>query len=185
MNQQQPLTDDNLKRLLDFVSEDERRQLEETAYEFRKTGVITANPAGPKRYRGKIFGTDHCTPLITELGKRVSAQLALDDYEVDPYLGYTVSLIEPGGFIHEHIDRYGSYREGMRHLRCNIMVHRENESYDPVISSLIVPVPERAAWAFMASECRHGTQDIDGRQPRIIFGFGWTVPGSYSLANIR
>jgi hypothetical protein len=65
------------------------------------------------------------------------------------------------------------------------MVHRENESYDPVISSLIVPVPERAAWAFMASECRHGTQDIDGRQPRIIFGFGWTVPGSYSLANIR
>ena len=111
--------------------------------------------------------------------------MGLDDYEVDPYLGYTISLIEPGGFIHEHVDRYGSYHEGMRHLRCNIMVRRENETYDPVISHMVVPIPECAAWGFIASECEHGTQDITGDTSRIIVGFGWTVPGDYTLENFQ
>jgi len=181
MNNQQALTPDNLIRLTGFISEKERSELEETAYKFKETGVITANPAGPNRFRGKFYGTEYCTPLLTELGDRVATRLGLEGYEVDPYLGYTVSMIQPGGFIHEHIDRYGSYNEGMRHLRCNIMVRRENETYDPVISHMIVPVPECSAWAFMASECKHGTQDIAGKDNRIIFGFGWTVPGDYTL----
>ena len=177
----QEISKDNLIRLMDFITEEERAQLEKTAYKFKKNGVMTANPAGPNRYRGKLYDTEHCTSLITKLGNRISKRLGLQKYKVDPYLGYTVSLINPGGFIHEHIDKYGDYLKGMRHLRCNIMVCRENETYDPVISHLVVPVPECSAWAFMASECPHGTQDIAGDRDRIIFGFGWTVPADYSL----
>lgn len=175
------LTSGNLIRLLDLVSKEERSQLESLAFEFRREGVIDANPAGPKRYRGKIYGTEHCTPLITSLGDRIAGRLALTDYPVDPYLGYTVSFIEPGGFINEHVDRYGPYLEGSRQLRCNIMVTHDDDTYDPVISRTLVNVPERAAWAFYASECLHATQEISGPRPRIIFGFGWVIPEDYQL----
>lgn len=178
---QTELTKDNLLRMLDLVTEEERSQLEATAISYRKSGVIDANPAGPKRYRGKIYGTEHCTPLIAGLGDRIAQRLGLTGFPVDPYLGYTVSLIEPGGFINEHVDRYGPYLEGSRQLRCNIMVSRENDTYDPVICNMLVNVPERSAWAFYASECLHATQEISGPRPRIIFGFGWVIPEYYVL----
>jgi hypothetical protein len=181
MNNEQEITKDNFIRFTDFVTEEERSELEKLAYEFKDTGVLVENPAGPNRLVAKVYGTDNCTPLITEMGNRIAKRLELENYDVDSHLGYTISLIQPGGFIHEHVDLYGPYMEGMRHLRCNIMVSRENESGNPIISHLIVPIPERYAWAFMASECKHGTQDIAGTKSRIIYGFGWTVPADYSL----
>lgn len=182
MNKTAPLSAENLMRLTDFVTESERSELEQIAQTFMESGVLMPNPAGPKRFFAKVYGTEHCVPLLSELGNRVAVRLGLEDFKVDGYFGHIVSLIEPGGFIHEHIDRYGVYNEGMKHLRCNIMVCRENGSYDPIISHMIVPIPECSAWAFIASECKHGTQAIAGNGPRIIVGFGWEVPADYSLA---
>lgn len=184
-NIQQTLTKDNLLRILDLVSEEERAQLEDLARFYRASGIIDANPAGPKRYRGKIYGTPHCTPLVTMLGDRIADRLGLTGFPVDPYLGYTVSYIEPGGFINEHIDRYGPYLDEARQLRCNIMVTRDNDTYDPVICNMLVNVPERGAWAFYASECLHATQEINGPRPRIIFGFGWVIPADYVLRDCQ
>ena len=185
MREEKPLSKENLIRVLDFINEDERSELEKLAYSYKESGVLIPNPAGPRRYAAKVYGTQYCTQLITDLGDRISARLGLGNYSVDNYLGYTISLIQPGGFINEHIDYYGIYRNGLKHMRCNIMVRRENESYDPVISRMVVPVPEKAAWAFFASDNKHGTQDISGNGERIIYGFGWAVPLEYSFENYQ
>ena len=185
MGNEQTLTKSNLIRLTDIITKDERQQLEDIAYDFKDREILLSNPAGPNRFFAKIYGTENNTPFIAELGNRIASRLGLQDYDVDPYLGYTISLINPGGFINQHIDKYGKYLDDKRHVRCNIMVCRENETYDPVICSMIVPIPEASAWAFMASESAHGTQDIAGEQARIIFGFGWEVPSDYSFEKFQ
>ena len=119
------------------------------------------------------------------MGDRIAARLGLQDYGVDPNLGYIISMINPGGFIHEHVDKYGNYLKGMYHLRCNIMICRENKSYDPIISRKTVPVSEGSAWAFIASENSHGTTKIAGDRARIIYGFGWEVPTDYSFEKFQ
>lgn len=182
MSQSEPISHDSLIGLLDFITPEERDELEKTAYDYLDSGVLVPNPAGPNRLFAMLYGSRHCTPLINSLGDRIAERLGLSDFDVDPFLGYVISMIRNGGAVHPHFDKYNSRLEGMRHLRCNVMVSRLNETYDPVISDMIVPVPERSAWAFMASECRHGTQTILGESPRIIFGFGWVVPGDYSLS---
>ena len=185
MGNNQTLTKSNLIRLTDFITKDERQQLEDIAYDLKDKGVLASNPAGPNRFFAKVYGTEHITPFITELGDRIAARFGLQSCEVDPYLGYTISMINPAGFINEHIDKYGDYMNDKRHLRCNVMVCRENETYDPVICHMIVPVPETSAWAFMASESAHGTQEIAGDRARIIFGFGWEVPSDYSFEKFQ
>ena len=42
-----------------------------------------------------------------------------------------------------------------------------------VMSLRTVPVQEGDAWAFFASHELHATAQIQGSQPRIVFGFGW------------
>ena len=71
----QQLTKDNLIRLLDFVTEDERKQLESLVLQYKAEDVLVSNPAGPRRFNKKVYGTEYCTSLLTELGNRVSKRL--------------------------------------------------------------------------------------------------------------
>jgi hypothetical protein len=169
-----------------IVSADERGQLQTIAEDYLATGVLQPNPAGPKRYRVKMYGTEHCTPFITSLAERIKTRLGLNEYEVDEHLGWVISLIQPGGFLHTHIDDFSHYdRNSVRHLRCNIMVARENDSYDPFVENMIMKIPECCMWAFFASESVHGTQLVTGSTDRIVYQFGFAVPSDYVLSDIN
>ncbi|WP_339673428.1 hypothetical protein [Dasania marina] len=165
-----------------FISAAEQDELRGIALAYWQQGVLESNAKGPHRYRAKIWGTEHCTPFIKQLGGRIIEFFGLQGCPVDPQLGWIISLIEKGGQVHPHYDKYPYHDEhNAKHLRCNIMVDKENASGNPVIEGEIVDVPERAVWGFFPSEAQHATQLVDVERPRIVFQFGFVVPNDYQL----
>jgi hypothetical protein len=171
-----------IAKIENFVSVKEQGQMREVALRLQGDGVLQANPRGPGRFRAKIWDTDHCTPFIHSIGSRVIDHFGLADCRVDPQLGWIISLLEPGASIHPHVDKYPYHEQsGTKHLRCNIMVSRDNDSGNPVLAGNIIDVPERTLWAFFPSEVVHYTQLIQTTKPRIAYQFGFMVPEAYSL----
>lgn len=166
----------------DFISIDEQAELQSIALDYYKKGILQSNPRGPHRFRAKIWGTKYCTDFIQQIGSMIVDSFELQKCPVDPQLGWIVSLIESGGQIHPHRDKYPYHDlHNAKHLRCNIMVSKENSSGNPVIDDQIIDIPERAIWGFFPSEALHATQVIDMNEPRIVFQFGFMVPNSYRL----
>lgn len=166
----------------DFISVEEQDELRGIALDYFKQGVLEGNPRGPHRYRARIWNTVYCTPFISQLGARISDAFQLRGYPVDPQLGWIISLIENGGQIHPHIDKYEYHvKNNAKHLRCNIMVSKENDSANPVIDGKVIDVAERSLWVFFPSEVVHSTQLLDVVEPRIVFQFGFVVPKDYQL----
>ncbi|MEM8499396.1 MAG: hypothetical protein AAF542_15335 [Pseudomonadota bacterium] len=82
----------------EFITATERTELVATAMDYLERGVLERNTAGVKRYRKRVFNTQYCTPLISALGKRIAEYISIEDCPVDPYLGWIISVIQPGGF---------------------------------------------------------------------------------------
>ncbi len=172
--------------LRNFVSPAEQAHLRDAACNYHLRGLLQANTSGPHRYRLKIHQSEYCDDMMQALGQRVAGTLGFDGARVDPYLGWIISLIEPGGFIKPHIDRHEHYQQSDdRHLRCNVLVQGDDESAYPIIANRRYRVRERGLWAFFASEHPHGTQVIEGTQPRIVYQFGFTVPATFTLAGAQ
>ncbi len=168
----------------DFISEFEQYQLRRKAEDYRRDGVLEPNEAGSHRFFRKIDGTEYCDASMTAIARRVIKTFGLEGFEIDPYLGWIISFLEPGGFIHPHLDRQPLYVEtDKKHLRCNVMVSNGGTLASPMIEGRGYRVDERALWGFFASESRHGTLQNVGSGPRIVYQFGFTVPGDYRLTN--
>jgi hypothetical protein len=166
----------------EFISVDEQNKLRSIALDYYKQGILESNPRGPHRYRAKISNTSFCTPFINQLGERIRDLFQLGNFPVDPHLGWIISLIEKGGQIHPHIDKYEYHiKNNAKHLRCNILVTRENDTANPVIDGKVLDVNERCLWGFFPSEVVHSTQLLDVVEPRIVFQFGFLVPKDYQL----
>lgn len=119
---------------------------------------------------------------MRSIGERIVTALGIQGCPVDPYLGWIISYIEPGGFIKPHIDAHRHYQKTAdKHLRCNLLIQGGDDSAYPIIDGMPIKVRGRGLWAFFASEYRHGTQVIQGDLPRIVYKYGFTVPGSYAI----
>lgn len=165
-----------------FIDEEERAALRSTALDYLNDGILESSQAGPNRFRKKIFNTQYCSPLISDLGRRITVYLELENCPVDPYLGWIVSVIKPGGFIQPHRDAHAHYQTSDdRHLRCNILVQGSHESCRPRIGTLKLEAKEGDLWAFYASDHIHGTDVIHGEVERIVYQFGFVVPPNYPL----
>lgn len=166
----------------EFLTTEEHDYLLALAGSYKTQGVLEANPSGPRRFRKKVYDTPYCTSEIECLGKRISEEFGFAGAKVDPYLGWIISYIEPGGFIKPHIDRHQRYHETPdQHLRCNVLVQGTGEDCHPIIGDRRYAVEERGLWAFFASNHVHGTAVIQGPKPRIVYQFGFAVPGDYRL----
>lgn len=166
-----------------IISEEERLCLLKSAERQRADGLLLANPAGPHRFFRKLDATGGADALIEDLTRRLEqAMSGLCGRPRDNTLGRVCSWIEPGGFIHEHRDRYTSPsgREGFAHLRANIVVQMDRCGV-PLIAGKPLPVEPRDAWAFLASHELHSTDPIRAPKARIVYGFGWSVPDSFGL----
>lgn len=169
-----------------FVTQGERDELKNIAEAYFKEGILEPNPGGPKRFRVKMNGNkhEHCTPFISLIADRIISRFNLNGCPVDEYLGWVISLIQPGGCLPPHIDSFDHYgRDTRRHLRCNIMVSRENDTYNPIIEANAIAVPECSLWSFFASESKHGTQPVVGDSDRIVYQFGFSVPSDFVLSD--
>ena len=150
-------------------------------------GELLPNPCGPNRYFIKESNAPaiFADPLLQLLTARCVRCLRLEGRPADRALGRVVSLIQPGGFIHRHTDAYHEgvpgHAVGHHHLRCNIVVRCAHLSGRPVIEGSALEVHECDLWAFFASKCLHETLPLQGDAPRIVYGFGWTVPLAHAL----
>merc|ERR1712190_625711 len=158
-------------------------ELRSFALEQKASGLLSPNKAGKGRFFRRLDAIfdDACTPLIEALTVRLERCVpGLCGKPRDVALGRVCSYIEPGGFVHEHDDAYPENCDftGLGHLRANIVVQMEPSSV-PMIARRLVPVKERDAWVFLASHHPHGTATVPGTEPRIVFGFGWTVPPDF------
>jgi hypothetical protein len=172
--------------LKEFISPIEQSELRKTAELYRKTGVLEPIQAGPFRFSRSINGTEYCNALITSIGERVIKSFGLGAFQIDPYLGWLVSYIEPGGFIHPHFDRQPLYMEtDKQHLRCNVMVSNGGSPADPVIDGRPFRVEERSLWAFFPSHLEHRTHPNGGPGPRIVYQFGFAAPGHYRMPTFK
>ena len=170
-----------------FVDEAERAALLRKALTHMQRGELMPNRSGPYRYFAKVDDEParYADALLERLTRRCERCLRLAGVRTDCVLGRTISLILPGGFIHPHTDKYHEgapgHRVGMEHCRCNIMVRLAHPSGRPIIEATPLPVEEGDLWAFHASKSVHETQTLQGSEPRIIFGFGWSVAPSHAL----
>lgn len=163
-----------------IISEEERLNLLESAVRQKRQGLLLPNPAGPHRFFRRLDATGGVNSFLEELTQRLEDAVAgLKGRQLDPTLGRVCSWIEPGGFIHEHRDRYHDQTDGLAHLRANIVVQME-PSGRPIIAGKSVPVNQRDAWIFFASRELHSTEAICSPQPRIVYGFGWSVPANFT-----
>jgi hypothetical protein len=172
----------NARIIDEFLTSEEQAHFLALANQYRADGVLEANPSGPLRLRAKVYGTEYCDAEMTRVGARIIETFGLAGFPVDRYLGWIISFIEPGGFIKPHIDRQPHYQETSdKHLRCNVLVQGPDASAYPLVGAQRLKVSERGLWAFFASEHPHGTQVLQGDQPRIVYQFGFCVPSTYSL----
>ena len=170
-----------------FVTEAECAALLEKALRHMNRRELHPNPCGPGRFFAKADDDPRCyvDALLEMLTRRCERCLRLSGVATDLVLGRTISLILPGGFIHKHTDAYQpgqpGHRPGYEHLRCNIVVALKHPSGRPVIEGSPLDVGEGDLWAFFASNCMHETAPLQGGEPRIVFGFGWSVPPDHTL----
>jgi len=170
-----------------FVSSDERAQLLSKAYRHMQRRQLHPNPCGPNRFFAKADDEPavYVDSLLERLTRRCERCLRTDVTPSDCVLGRTISLILPGGFIHQHTDAYQpgqpGHRPELEHMRCNIVVQCANPSGRPVIDGHALPVEECDLWVFFASKSPHQTLPLQGADPRIVFGFGWSVPPEFQL----
>lgn len=174
----------NARIIDEFITIEQQAHFVALANQYRADGVLEANASGPLRFRKKVYDTEYCDAEMQKLAAKVVAAFALDGFPVDPYLGWIISYIEPGGFIKPHIDRQPHYQQTSdQHLRCNVLIQGRDESAYPLVGAQRLKVGERGLWAFFASEHAHGTEVLKGDQPRIVYQFGFCVPAGYSLDN--
>ncbi len=174
----------DVRTIPNFVTATEREHFEKKAHEYREAGLLEANKAGGNRWAKTVNGTDMFDDVMNKVADRIIDAFDLQGMEIDPYLGYVISFIEPGGFIHPHTDRYGLYKDGkIKHLRCNVMVCKNSEMANPIISQRPFRVEERGLWAFFPSDHMHGTKTMANDKPRIVYQFGYAVPARYRIAD--
>ena len=176
-----------------FISKEERDLLLKKANRHFRDGVYKTNPAGPNRFVTRLDSPPQLDDLVERLTNRIVDTFALQDCPQEPVLNKLISRIEPGGYIHSHMDKFSALQKWAQsqgksiqipkeseNFRCNIMVQMANESAYPVIDGEIVEVDECDAWGFLPSLTIHGTQLITG-SARIIYGFGFIVPKDFNL----
>ena len=170
-----------------FVSEHERAALLQKALAHMQRGELDPNPCGPGRYFAKADEAPdvYVDAMLASLTRRCERCLRLSGMRRDGVLGRTISLIQPGGFIHRHNDAYHEgmpgHTPGFHHFRCNIVVSLAHQSGWPVIEDEPLRVAECDLWGFFASRSMHQTDRLCGDKPRIVFGFGWAVPPDHRL----
>ncbi|KAL1520521.1 hypothetical protein AB1Y20_022098 [Prymnesium parvum] len=170
-----------------FLTPEERRQLLAKALRHFQRGELLPNPSGPARYFAKVDEDPRVydDALLQRLTRRCEQCLRLERVAHDCVLGRTISLIAPGGYIHRHTDAYREglpgHRLGLEHCRCNVVVRMPHPSGRPIIEGEALDVEEGDLWVFMASRSAHETQPLQAQDPRIVFGFGWSVPPSHKF----
>jgi hypothetical protein len=135
------------------------------------------NKVGPYRRWCKLDTTDHFTNLHHHYLLKISKKLNLTTIKIDSVSGILYSVIQPGGFIHEHKDSNPPYNTGkFINYRFNLMLDRDSDSsYNPIVDTFEYTIGINDAWSFAASEYLHKTNIINGNSRRVVLQYGFLL----------
>jgi len=155
-----------------FVTEDERQGLREWAMHHFNSGNLTPNRLGNHRFYGK-FADLHTIALHDVLRERIQALYPAGS--LIPNGTDYVSCIEPGGFVHEHID---TLKDGdqFNFLRANVFVQLPDYGGMPVVEGKAYTIGNGDLLMFTANEHKHKSEMVGGKNLRIICSFGFKRP---------
>jgi len=149
-------------------------------------GELQPNPHGPSRFFAKVDEA-LADPLLDELTERCERILRLGGVATDLVIGHIVSLIQLGGVINRHSDAchpsQAGYRAGYEHLRANIVMRLRCPAGRPVIEGEPLDAEEGDLWVFFVSRSLHETSTIQGTEPRVVYGWGWSVLAEHALVS--
>ncbi len=158
-----------------FLADNKRIALRDHAMRLYKNGLMENNYT-QYRYILPIYNTPHANAIVKSVEAPIRGRLRAFDVQPDPLLGWVISLIKPGGRIHMHRDNCDHYSEsGRQHLRCNVVVSKNPDSGNPIVEDQTYVLREGDLWAFFAHSNVHGCEVVDGKKPRIIYQFGYSV----------
>jgi len=161
-----------------FIDENLHGHLKNYAYSLYDKKLFTKNLLGPNRFYFMVDkNPDYFSDEIKNLFYKIADFIKIDKPVLDPTLGIIISIIKPGGFIHDHTDAYTHPKLRNNHnVRFNIMIERDTDiSYNPVIEDKNIDVNIMDAWCFSASHMRHRTNKITGDKDRLVYQFGFCV----------
>jgi len=158
-----------------FVDDSDRQDFLNHINDIRDKFV--KNPVGPFRQSYRLDSTEDFTNLHHQYFLRIAKLLNLKEIRIDPFLGILYSIINPGGYIHLHIDKYPPYHTGeFINYRFNLMLNRDDDnSYNPIIKDTTYDVGIKDAWSFPASLLEHKTDIVVGNADRIVLQFGFQL----------
>ena len=159
-----------------FIAPSEQDVLREWAE--RMQPYLRPNRRGPMRAFRQVQDLPHIPDAYTETRRRVQGALGVNDEDCDPEVGWILSRIGNGGFVHPHRD---PVPDGFRHLRCNLFIQTPLGGGVPVIDSVPQPFEERMLLCFFASERRHWSTPVEGDRARIMCSFGYLVSQDFCL----
>ena len=163
-----------------FIDEIDRLQLKEYAIDLLNSNELKTNHStfGDYRKFKSFYSVEELNAIHKKLYYKICNFLHLENEMIDPKLGMIISVIKPGGYIHNHIDRYPNSPEfsNKRNFRFNVMIERgEDQSYNPIIDQRTISVNKCDAWCFVASKYEHETSVISGPEKRIVYQFGFMI----------
>lgn len=127
--------------------------------------IFGANPID-NRTGGPVEGV--VPPEVYRIKERIMDKFNLRHYDVQKtFMNYFLPGANLG--MHRHYPP-----EGMADLRTNVMIQKP-EGAEPIAAGRVFNVQAGDLWVFNAN-LNHWTNTIRGSEPRIVLGFGWTVP---------
>ncbi len=173
-----------MRILASFITEEERGLALAFVNQLRDGERLEVNSISPHRYCFEFSDELPLVPVLRTLGDRIRSVVG-ESHPKDSLLGWLVSYIEPGGEIHPHLDNQGIYqtRGDVKHLRCNIVLQKDESSGHVIVEGQMFAPQEADLWMFLASDQRHGSTVVRGK-PRIVLQYGFAVPSGFKFDGV-
>jgi hypothetical protein len=163
-----------------ILSLGEKRVLLDWAEEQLSRGNLQGNPASPQRFYATYDKLDLIPREYWLVRDRAIAALQIDQYVEEPTFKCFLGCNLAGGFVHPHIDKAPP---GKWHIRCNLMLSKPLEGGVPIIENKLIELQEGDLWAFIPSQLRHWSSQVEGERKRFICSYGFLVNRGGSWLN--
>lgn len=154
----------------DFISDNERNELEEWAYSIFNKKELKHNGHG--RFFNSLSKLSGVIEQVNIIKNKIIEQENLQDALIDPYFEDFLSFNLEGAAIHPHSD---PNLNGCVHTRYNLIVSMPDQGGLPVYNNKVVEIKEKMLWRCEAGKYVHQSTPVVGSRPRINLSFGFQV----------
>ena len=164
------------KIIKNFVSEKEQKELIEWIISNKDNPKFfkDADMKGSNRVTTR-YSTDFSFPASAyKIQKRIIDKLKFKKFKLPKYQdGIVASYAGKNDAIYEHRDP--QWHPPYETLHCNLMLQKPIEGGKPIINKEAIDLDERDLWCYYVSKVDHGSSQISGDKPRLMYVFGFCV----------